>query len=193
MNKYTKEYSIFDYFVMAILMSFLGFLLENLWIAFHEGYMDNRNMNFPFLIGYGITIVGFWLVLGVPDDKNVFAYFAKTFFLVSVGEIVLGELGELLCGLYFWDYTSLPFHLTRYTSLFTSIAFSLIITLFMWKLFCPIMDLIRVNNNKPLRIVSTVVISILFLDFLYSFTYMFSSQSFYESWRITIFNSTLFS
>ena len=33
-------------------ISFLGFCVENLWLAITKGYMDNRNMLFPFLFGY---------------------------------------------------------------------------------------------------------------------------------------------
>ena len=50
----TIPYSISAYAVMLTLVSFLGFLIENTWIVLTEGFVDNRNMNAPFLIGYGV-------------------------------------------------------------------------------------------------------------------------------------------
>lgn len=186
MKRATKDYTIYDFFTMSIIVSFLGFFLENIWIALREGYVDNRNMHFPFLIGYGIAITLIWFVLGVPDNSNLFIYFIKCFFGISMGELILGSLGELLCGVYFWDYTSLPFHLTRYTSLFTSLCFALIITLFMWKCFCPLMDMIHEHDSKSMHVISTVLLAILLFDFMFSFTYMFYNQSYYDRWKLTI-------
>ena len=53
----TIPYSISAYAVMLTLVSFLGFLIENTWIVLTEGFVDNRNMNAPFLIGYGDSAV----------------------------------------------------------------------------------------------------------------------------------------
>ncbi len=186
MNRTTKNYTIYDIFIMVIIVSFLGFFLENIWIALREGYIDNRNMHFPFLIGYGFAITLIWIVLGVPDKSNLFVYFIKCFFGISMGELILGSLGELLCGVYFWDYTSLPFHFTRYTSLFTSLCFAFIITMFMWKCFCPLMDIIHEHDSKSKRVISTVLLAVLLFDFMFSFTYMFNNQSYYDSWKLEI-------
>ena len=123
-----SDYTVYDYFLMMSLISFLGFLLENIWISVRKGYVDNRNMNLPFLLGYGIAVMFIYFVLGVPDKSNAFLYCVICFIIVSLGEILLGTVVEKICGIHYWDYTSLPLHFTRYTSLFTSIGFSLIIT-----------------------------------------------------------------
>lgn len=142
-------------YLMIALISFLGFLLENVWLAFRKGYMDNRNMYAPFLMGYGITIMGFYTVLGTPRNMWIFGnpvnltergqmclYFVLTFLLVSAGEIVLGIAVEKTCHIIWWDYSSLPLHLTRYTSVFTSLGFTVLITVFMDCSFEPIMNLL---------------------------------------------------
>ena len=41
------EYSVYDYMALVIVVSFLGFCLENIWMLFSSGVIDNRNMNFP--------------------------------------------------------------------------------------------------------------------------------------------------
>ena len=39
-----SDYTVYDYFLMMSLISFLGFLLENIWISVRKGCVDNRNM-----------------------------------------------------------------------------------------------------------------------------------------------------
>lgn len=49
-------YGLYQILIMTALVSFLGWCLENLWLLFRKGYADNRNMTFPFLLGYGAAI-----------------------------------------------------------------------------------------------------------------------------------------
>lgn len=179
----TSDYTVYDYFLMASLISFLGFLLENIWISVRKGYVDNRNMNMPFLIGYGFAVMFIYFVLGVPNKSNTFLYYTLCFLIVSFGEIILGTIVEKLCGIYYWDYTSLPLHFTRYTSLFTSVGFSLIITGFMKYAFTPIMDSIHSHSTPSLKVFSVILITILCIDFLVSFHYMFKHKDYYRLWE----------
>ena len=100
-----------------------------------------------------------------------------------VGEILLGTVVEKICGIHYWDYTSLPLHFTRYTSLFTSIGFSLIITGFMKYAFTPIMDLMHSHSSTSLNVFSVILIIALCIDFLASFYYMYKHQDFYHLWE----------
>ena len=178
-----NDYTVYDYFLMMSLISFLGFLLENIWLAERKGYVDNRNMNLPFLIGYGIAVMFIYFILGVPGNSKLFLYYVLVFVIVSLGEIMLGTIVEKLCGIYYWDYTNLPLHVTRYTSFFTSIGFSLIITGFMKNGFIPIMDMIHAHSNTSLKVLSVILITALCLDFLVSFYYMFKHKDFYRLWQ----------
>lgn len=54
------RYAIATYILMAVLVSFLGFVVEDGWLALTKGYIDNRNMHLPFLFGYGIAMVGLY-------------------------------------------------------------------------------------------------------------------------------------
>ena len=178
-----SDYTVYDYFLMMSLISFLGFLLENIWISVRKGYVDNRNMNLPFLLGYGIAVMFIYFVLGVPDKSNAFLYCSICFIIVSLGEILLGTVVEKICGIHYWDYTSLPLHFTRYTSLFTSIGFSLIITGFMKYAFVPIMDSIHSHSSTSLNVFSVILIIALCIDFMASFYYMYKHQDFYHLWE----------
>ncbi len=54
--------------LLIALILFMGFWVENIWIAVTKGYIDNRNFRLPFLLGYGLFVVGFALCFGTPDN-----------------------------------------------------------------------------------------------------------------------------
>ena len=177
-----SEYSIYDYIALVIVVSFLGFCLENIWMLFRKGEIDNRNMNFPFLIGYGMAILIIYFLLGVPQKEKVWFFFCACFLIVSVGEILLGFSVEKVCGIYYWDYTSLPMHVTRYTSFFTSIGFAAIITCFFYRFFTPLMTFIKSLDCHRNHVICVAVLAVMIIDFLYSFKYMHDNQALYSSW-----------
>ena len=51
------KYTYYQLGIMAAVVSFLGFVVENIWLAMTKGYINNRNMNAPFLLGYGLLIL----------------------------------------------------------------------------------------------------------------------------------------
>ena len=59
-----KETHILALCMIAAVISFLGFIVENVWLTATKGYIDNRNMCFPFLLGYGIAILLIFIILG---------------------------------------------------------------------------------------------------------------------------------
>ena len=150
---------------LVIVVSFLGFCLENIWMLFRFGVIDNRNMNFPFLIGYGFAVLFIYMVLGVPQKNNLGPFFIACFFIVSVGEILLGYAVEKFCGIYYWDYTDLPMHLTRYTSFFT-----------------PLMNYFKLHENNKVHVVCVALLAVLVMDLFFSFGYMHSNRATNLSW-----------
>lgn len=191
------NYSLISIGIMAAIISFLGFILENVWLAFTKGYIDNRNMTMPFLFGYGMAVISIYAVFGTPQamiiagrfpvkEHSVLIYFAAVFFAVSIGEIVLGYSVEKLCGFEYWNYTRLPLHVTKYTSVFTSLGFALIITLFMRYAFCPIMNLIGRLDPLPAKIAALVLTAVMTVDFIVSFYRMHKTRALNERWRISL-------
>lgn len=177
-----SEYSVYDYMALVIVVSFLGFCLENIWMFFSSGVIDNRNMHFPFLIGYGFAVLFIYMVLGVPQKNNLGPFFIACFFIVSVGEILLGYAVEKFCGIYYWDYTDLPMHLTRYTSFFTSIGFSTVITVFFYRFFTPLMNYFKLHENNKVHVVCVALLAVLVMDLFFSFGYMHSNRATNLSW-----------
>ena len=98
----TNIYDIYSLGIMVAVISFLGFCLENLWLAATKGFIDNRNMHLPFLMGYGVLVVGMYLILGTPEHmaltgliyvngtkaQKFLIYFLCSMVIVTVGELV---------------------------------------------------------------------------------------------------------
>lgn len=194
------KYSIFDFGIMTAIISFLGFMVENIWLAVTKGYVNNRNMNAPFLLGYGLLVISLFFALGTPEEMaqwgmfkgirtkwiRYMLYFICSFVVVSIGEILLGTIVEKLCGIEYWNYASLPMHITKYTSVPTSIGFASMITFFMGKCFTPLMGWIDRLDSPALRAVSIMLMAVMALDCFYSFHYMIRSKDFYWKWQIKL-------
>ncbi len=199
------KYGVFALLAMAIVISFLGFCLENAWLAYTKGFVDNRNFSLPFLAGYGILVLGIYFIIGTPEEMRAFAffdlktdhtarvilYFADAFLTVSIAEVILGTVFEKATGVIWWDYTRLPLHFTRYTSVFTSMGFALVITLFMDNVFTPLMDRIMLIDPVTLRNNTLVVSLFIFIDTLNSFRKMYRSRSLNVTWRYYIADKRL--
>lgn len=194
------KYSIFDFGIMAALISFLGFMVENIWLALTKGYINNRNMNAPFLLGYGLLVICIFFVLGTPGKMaqwgmlrkirtkwmRYLIYFICSFVVVSFGEILLGTIVERICGIEYWNYACLPMHITKYTSVPTSIGFASMITFFMGKCFTPLMGWIHRLDSLGLRAASILLMAVMALDFFYSFYHMIMTKDFYLKWQIRL-------
>lgn len=191
---------LYSFGLMAVFISFLGFALENAWLAITKGYIDNRNMHYPFLFGYGLLVVSIHLFIGTPSEfaEKVYISFscpekaAKWIYLllvimiVSAGELMLGAYIERNCNIECWNYLWIPLHFTKYTSLPTSTGFALIIAFFEEDCFYPIM---RIILHIPLylrTVLANVLITLLTADMLYSFFEMKRDKCFNERWRIDL-------
>ena len=184
--------------LIIVLISFLGFITENIFICFRSGFIDNRNMVFPFLLGYGLAIFAIYKLFGTPDSPEFFGkalnfkssisqiiyYFIIAFLCVSIGELILGHLIEWTCNIKWWNYSTLPLHITRYTSIPTSTVFALLITIFMKYIFNPLLNCFSKMNSQALSILAISMITLLSIDFLHSALYMFKNHQTLQLWRI---------
>lgn len=183
MRTLIMKYSVSTYLLTVTIISFLGYCVENIWIALTQRYINNRNMYLPFLLGYGLTVVGIYLIFGTPGkwlkrrpaNKCLIylAYFLLMMVLVSIGEIILGTAVEYFCGFTYWNYENLPFHFTKYTSLFTSMGFAGIIEFFMEYLMEPILMKVQQIPKMTLQILAVSLIVLLVGDYLLSFRNMY--------------------
>ncbi len=188
-------------YAMCMLMtvvSLIGFLVENTFVAITGGYIDNRNMFLPFLLGYGISIFVIYLIFGTPSSPrlcsidlssknkllNVAIYFMLAFSIVCIGECILGSFVEMTLGIVWWDYSDIPLNMTKYTSVPTSAAFAAMITLFMGCIFKPLYNVFRKMNKKLLYPLATVFMILLVADFIHSGLVMMNTGDIMHIWRI---------
>lgn len=186
--------------MIVAVISFLGFVVENIWLAMTQGCMNNRSMTFPFLFGYGIAIILIYLILGTPKNlcvlgrkmesesrmKRILIYLGGVMICVSLGEILLGTLVEKVCDFVWWDYTNLPLNITKYTTIPTSFAFSSLITTFMNFFFEPLFDFFAGWNYTILKVTALTLMIIMVADFLYAAYQMFITQGTVIRWEIII-------
>ncbi|MCR5107702.1 MAG: putative ABC transporter permease [Lachnospiraceae bacterium] len=178
------EYTSFG--ILVLLISLLGYILENIWLAATKGYCDNRNMYLPFLLGYGLLVVGMYLIMGTPDDIVFFGkipykgndrqmYYLLAVIIVSIGEIALGTLVEKSFGFEYWNYSWIPLHITKYTSVPTSLGFGAIITLFMDRIFTPVLAWAHQIYTPMLSFIIKLLLTACFADMIISFIKMYRS------------------
>ncbi len=184
--------------LVIIVASFIGFCVENIFISFSHGFMDNRNMVLPFLFGYGLAILAYYILFGTPDHPLWFTKemqfqssflahlysFTIAFLGVSAGEIILGHMTEWCCGIVWWDYSAIPLHITRYTSVPTSLCFASLITIFMKYCFNPLLNIFLKINPHALSFLAVALVLVLSLDMINSAIYMFKNHSTLSIWRI---------
>lgn len=194
------NYDLYTMCIMTAVIAFLGFCLENAWLAVTKGYMDNRGMRAPFLLGYGGLVMGMYLLLGTPSDmviagsyevrldpeKENICYFLCTFLIVSIGEIILGTAVKKFCGMDYWDYTWIPMHITKYTSVPTSIGFGLIITNFMGKVFTPLMELLSTISHESAQGLAIALSAVMIMDFIGAFRTMRKTGEPLKLWQLTL-------
>ncbi len=180
--------------IMIIIISFIGYWFEDIWMVIRHGVLDNRNMYLPFLLGYGLFILALYYIVGSPKKifnklelktpVSLLVYFLICFILVSVGELLLGLFVEKTGGYSYWDYSSIPLHITKYTSVPTSCGFALVITLFMNYIFVPLRNKIsNIVNKIPTSIVIILLLALV-IDFFVSFRNMYTNNGKNTLWQI---------
>lgn len=186
--------------MIVSVVSFLGFVVENVWLAITKGYIDNRNMCFPFMIGYGIVVLLIYIIFGTPKKLYFFGktiqvqnrmikfliYFLEVMLCVCIGEILLGTFVDKTCHFYWWDYSEIPLHITRYTSIPTSMVFSFLITVFMEVFFIPIYSFFQKCNFSVLGILTVLLLILMVGDFIYNAYMMYKKQGMVRRWKIYI-------
>lgn len=191
-----KQITIKEDIIMVIIIAFIGFCFEDLWMLFRYSVIDNRNMYLPFLLGYGLFVVLIYYLIGTPKKIfnkyesnrliNYIIYIILCSVIVSVGEILLGFFVEWTANFYYWNYSSIPLHFTKYTSIPTSIGFALVITIFMNYAYIPLQNTIRNNSEKISLIFVLFIFILLIIDLNISFKNMYINNGKNIIWSINL-------
>lgn len=200
-----RTYDIYELNIMMALASFFGFLIENCWLAVKRGYIDNRNMNLPFLFGYGLGILFLYIFIGTPEKLRIsevfhiypsrrnsyIFYFLVSAVLVSVGELLLGNFVEHVFGFEYWNYTEIPLHITKYTSVPTSMGFGAVITLWMGCGFEGILARVHATSEVVVKMMGIVLPVVIVTDFIACFDVMYQKRSLNTKW-VKVVNRRLY-
>ncbi len=151
------QYRLVTLFLLMIVMSFAGFVVENLFRLFRDGVLNSRRQILPFLFAYGIAVFAMYVAIGTPKEMRFFCwrifrkesklsaaakyvcYFLILFAFIFFGEVLFGSFVEWVSGVVLWDYTGIPLCFTKYTSVPTALGLSAGVMLFMRFVFEPLM------------------------------------------------------
>lgn len=173
--------------ICMIVVAFMGWVGENIFrcIVSETHTIDNRFMILPFIAPYGLAVFAAYYILGTPNKMRIFkkeifrentkkdhilsyVFYSLTIFItIALGEIVVGTIYEAITGLTLWNYSNIPLHITKFTSIPTTSAITLIAVLLMRFAFEPFMNLMeRKMNYKVALYISTILGSLIILDCL---------------------------
>ncbi len=192
--------------MVTVTGSLIGFLVENTWLILRFGYIDNRNMCLPLLLGYGLAMMAVYRLFGTPDEprfilkalkienpaKIRLIYLLLVFVCITAGESLLGYGVEFFTGIQWWNYEALPFNIGRYTSIPTSIAFSAIVLVFMDLVFMRLYNLFYRINPKILKFLSLSLLFAITADFINSAIYMLVKNKLVKKWKVVLFDKGLY-
>lgn len=193
-----KATNIFALILVVTVVAFIGFCVENIWLAFSKGFMDNRNMFLPFLLGYGIAMLLVYLLFGLPHRplffgielqienavlRNVY-YYVMMVICICIGEIALGKTVEKLCGIQWWNYSWIPLHITQYTSIPTSMGFAAIVFVFMRYAFDWLMQIFMSLSEFSRVLMGSYFGILLPADMIYHLYKMYKKHKTTTYWRI---------
>ena len=160
------------YFLLFIIYSFLGWLLEVVCKLFELKRFVNRG----FLIGpicpiYGYGVLGILFLIG-PNTKDFLSVFLKSILICSVLEYFTSYFMEKLFHARWWDYSKRKYNINGRICLETMIPFGIMgttIVYFINPLFSKLINLISLNT----RIIITICLLLIYIvDNILSFNVM---------------------
>lgn len=192
--------------LLSCAVAFSGFVIENLFRLVSIGVIDDRHRLFPFLFEYGLGIFLIFTVFGTPKSSrlfkkqatlyqsqkqrrtksflSMFVYFAVLFVSIQIAEISVGLFVEKTLGIKGWNFSNIPLHITRYTSIPTAFAYSTGITLFMEFFFEKLIDLFCKIPPRVLKNLTTVLLIMITADFLVMLRHGALFGKYPSYWRI---------
>ena len=169
--------------ILGIITAFIGWFVENLSKFIARRFIDSRFHLLPFISPYGLAVFAVYLLIGDSNDisffgrklfkektkksviySNVIAFFLICF-VVFIGELVVGNLWEILFGVELWNYDNHFLHVTSYTSVLTTFGFGGGAYLLQKFIMYPALEFFKKHvSYKKASFFSIVVGSIIVLD-----------------------------
>lgn len=203
-DKKIINYTIIQLVFLCVVVSFIGFIAENVCKAIGSGIIDDRHQILPFLFAHGFGIIVLYLVFDVPSSMRLFkhkifkddsktsitikhiAYYFIIFFFIFFGEIMVGMIYEKLCGVVAWNYTSVPLHVTKYTSIPTTFGYTTCVYLIMRYVFPFCNYLLEKMPRKTSRFIVGLLFVLVVCDFFVMLIRLGIDSSLPTYWQIKL-------
>ena len=176
---YFKTALVLKYILLAGVLSLLGWIYETMLILVETGRFSDRGaLSLPLCPIYASSLLGLYFLAGTPDRgrgilKRVsgkhlrwWLYFALAFLLPTLAELFFGVLFDRVWGVRLWDYSHIPLNYKGYISLPVSLAWAVLIFLFMKCLFEPIKRRVFALENHTAAALALLLLALVGLDVL---------------------------
>ena len=193
--------------LLGILFAFVGFVGENTFKAFTDGYIDSRFHILPFIGCYALVPFAIYIALGSTDDLRLFGYeifknkdlkskilsnilcFLIISTFVFLGELLIGNMWEYFFNVKLWDYSGMFLAITQYTCLFATVLYGGLAYLFFKFIFNPLLKLFKAKiSYKAARIICLSLGSLLIIDELRLMITIMLTNSCPHFWKIVFFS-----
>lgn len=160
------------FFLLFIIYSFLGWLMEVSITLVHDKKFVNRG----FLIGpicpiYGYGVIGILFLIG-NNNNDFLAVFLKSILICSVLEYFTSYFMEKVFKARWWDYSNKKFNINGRICLETMIPFGVLGTLCFYIINPLILKIINSINSKLKLIIGIIFFIIYIIDNIISFNVM---------------------
>lgn len=166
----------FFYFLLFIIYSFLGWLMEV--IRIHS--LSKKWVNRGFLIGPYCPIYGsgcILIILLLESSKNdLLGLFLKAILICSLLEYFTSYLMEKVFNARWWDYSEKPFNINGRICLETMIPFGILGTLMIYVINPFIAGKLELIPKNILIIIAILVFILFLIDFIVSFKVIFETK-----------------
>ena len=198
------NYRLIYLFMLCLIMSFIGFLVENVFRLFRDGVINSRRQILPFLFAYGIAVFAMYVLIGTPREMRFLCwkifkknskltaagkyvcYFLIVMAFIFFGEMMFGTFVEWASGIVLWDYTGIPLRFTKYTSIPTALGLTVGIILFMRFVFEPLMRKLEKIPEKAALVIDLVLGIPIVLDWILMLVLMFGFGISKNWWNINV-------
>lgn len=140
------------YFILFMVMSFLGWVVETLFFLLCYGrFYDRGFMTLPFCTIYGFSFLLLHFLIGIPGTGDqgallrksqgktgLFLYFLLSALIPTGLELITGAFFHRVFGIRLWSYSSYHFHFHGYICLEYALLWGILIPFCMKYVFAPL-------------------------------------------------------
>lgn len=169
------------YFILFMVISFLGWAVETIFFLFCYGSLYDRGfMTLPFCTIYGFSFLLLYFLIGIPgtDDRGLLPgwprgkviYFLLSALIPTGLELVTGYFFHQVFGLRLWSYAAYRFHFHGYICLEYTLLWGILIPLCMRYLFVPLRNRVFAIPAPYVRILSASLALLAIMDWGVNFS-----------------------